>query len=183
MKALVIWLIILSYGCSAQSPEAVAGAGGISGIRPGIPLHCSASVSRSFTADERRAIELGLQSWGAATDGMVDVEIAEDAESALMFEDVDLQPASPGELGETSALHGGDRVTIAIDRAWNQVVATWPDTPAYFSVLAFTVRHELGHALGLPHLASGLMAENAHPVDAPIDQLAIDALETLRVMP
>ncbi len=180
MKALVIWLIILSYGCSAPVPAPSRSEQGPAAVaRPGIRLSGWTFISPGFTPAEQRYIALALQDWRVATDGLVGLTVGDDTNADLTFEPVELQPEYPCELGKTLGLPG-PRVTVALDRAYISVVAERPDMPAYFSVLEFTARHEIGHAMGLQHLASGLMAAGASPVDAPVDQLAVDALYALR---
>jgi len=182
LPALFVLALCCSCGTNTWPTESLVSAGVQQPAAPGVSLRTEYYVSPDFTPGEQAAIDRAVQDWARATEGdaaPVAMTRSEDPSVPLRFEQVDLQPEYPADLGKTLGLPG-PTVTIALDRDYNQVVATWPSTPAYFSVLEFTARHELGHAMGLPHLASGLMAAKPAPVDAPIDPVAVDALETLR---
>ncbi|MEI9940262.1 MAG: hypothetical protein WDO69_23840 [Pseudomonadota bacterium] len=117
-----------------------------------------------------------MEAWSAATDGVAALvpSVGEAPPGALLT----IEPAAleGTVLGNTdgTAMHAVNWAAVQVDvDKVRSASSEHGSDPAV--VLQTVVEHELGHALGVPHLAGGLMLAHWWPDDTTVDDAAVGA--------
>jgi len=141
------WLLLLG---SLLGVSACAGT-------PAPGLSYSVAIDPAFTTDQTEAITAGIESWVASVPELhVTYAIATckspDPDQVCMHPDAAPPDMSDDIVGDTQPTgDDGSAVLLYVDR----VEAAFPRDP--MKMLQQTATHEMGHALGLKHSATGTL--------------------------
>lgn len=155
MRGLLLLVIaMLLVGCSGNEP---------------VPPDSHMSVSPKFSALEAEAAIDAADQWRTATGGVVDLTPSISDDGAIR-----LYPAD-GAIDDKTMGQTDSNGSIADIRINMLVVRAYAGQKHHSEVEWFhdTVMHELGHALGLPHLSSGLMVAEGYGGGC-VDQVTLD---------
>ena len=200
IRAIIPWLVLpLIGGCeqpqylSADTPDKLPVLQGTSNARDAVSGYTShpratvrseviaLAVADTFSPYERAQIARAVDKWNVVLNGFVRFEIIADETAAK---------SNPNELWVFNAKqgsHAGPSNALAVVKSHPAI--SGGEIDIYVRRigrrdLGGVVLHELGHALGLGHDNSGLMAEKYHPSrQRCVDKKTVEAVATQRGLP
>jgi matrixin len=182
---LALVALLVASGCNANlaTEATVDSHSDVLNIGENIPFKSDVSISADFSAEDQEVIVEAVDMWREASHGAVDLRLSIGGPSQL-----EIVPGSLKSENEDSAKHhvlgmaydaGPGHYSITIDLEVVAEVSTWRGQ-TYHHALVTTAAHEIGHALGLPHLDSGLMMANKLFPGETIDSETVEALCSIR---
>lgn len=141
-SALQLVGLLLALAAAACSPRRVE-------------LPATLAISPDFSAEEAEAIVFAADQWRKATAGTADLSPVIGSAGEIVIYPTSLPDITSGSTGVDS----GGHASIGIDL--EQVAAGRGRVP-FTDALRDTAMHELGHAFGLEHAATGLMTASGY---------------------